>query len=317
MTAPGASTMETSALASSAPPSARRGRFVDGTVRASLVASGVFVLAATILMIVFIARAGLRGIEAVGLLPLVAGTTWKPEADSFGGVPLVFGTIVTATGGVLVGAIPAVFAALWVTEFAGKFTKSGYRRVMEVAAAVPSVVYGWLALVHLVPGMDVLAHSLHGASGDVGGEGIAASGLLLGIMVAPTVLLLSLDALSRVPGSLRDASAALGATALQTAFRVSLPYAWRGLLVAVFFGFARAAGETMAVQMVIGGARRLPENLFSPTTTISTQIVMDMQNARPDTPASNALFSMSLILLVISVAVVLVTRALSRSGSAS
>ena len=95
-----------------------------------------------------------------------------------------------------------------------------------------------------------------------------------------------------------------------------MPYAWRGLLVAVFFGFARAAGETMAVQMVIGGARKIPGNAFQPTTTISSQIVMDMQNARPGTAASDALFSMSLILLVLSVVVVLATKTLSRARRA-
>ena len=94
-----------------------------------------------------------------------------------------------------------------------------------------------------------------------------------------------------------------------------MPGAWRGLLVAVFFGFSRAAGETMAVQMVIGGARRLPDNLFTPTTTISTQIVMDMQNARPGTTQSDVLFAMSLVLLIISTGVVLSIRALSARGA--
>src|SRR5271170_7023261 len=131
-------------------------------------------------------------------------------------------------------------------------------------------------------------------------------------MIVPTVTILSLDALARVPQSLRDASAALGASPLQTAFRVVMPGAWRGLLVAVFYGFARAAGETMAVQMVIGGARKLATNLFTPTTTISAQIVMDMQEARPGTVQSNVLFSMALILLVVSVVVVIVTRTLAR-----
>jgi phosphate transport system permease protein len=147
----------------------------------------------------------------------------------------------------------------------------------------------------------------------VTGEGIAASAFLLAVMIAPTVLLLSLDALSRVPRPLRDASAALGASPWQTAFNVSVPYGWRGLLVATFFGFARAAGETMAVQMVIGGARRLPRDFFfSPTTTISAQIVMDMQEARPGTPENDVLYSMALVLLSVSVVVVLVTRALAR-----
>ncbi len=159
--------------------------------------------------------------------------------------------------------------------------------------------------------MEKLAHTLRGDTA-TGGEGLATAAVLLGVMIAPTVLLLSLDALARVPTALRDASAALGASPWQTAMRVVVPHGWRGIVVAVFFGFARAAGETMAVQMVIGGARKLPDNAFSPTTTISTQIVMDMQNARPDTPSSDVLFSMSLVLLVVAVAVVLFTRFLSR-----
>jgi phosphate transport system permease protein len=221
---------------------------------------------------------------------------------------------VTATGAALLGAVPAVFAAVWVTEFAPSSVRAAYRRIMEVSAALPSVVYGWLALIYLVPVMASVARWIYGGDADVGGEGLASSALLLGVMIAPTVLLLSVDALSRVPQNLREASAALGASPWQTAFRVVMPYAWRGLLIAVFFGFARAAGETMAVQMVIGGARRIPHNPFQPTTTISAQIVMDMQNARPGTPTSDALFSMSLILLVISAGVVFVTKTLSRSA---
>jgi phosphate transport system permease protein len=186
---------------------------------------------------------------------------------------------------------------------------------MEVAAAVPSVVYGWLALVYLIPQMEKVAHATLGSSAG-GGEGLATAAVLLGVMIAPTVILLSLDALARVPSALRDASAALGASPWQTAARVVVPHGWRGIVVAVFFGFARAAGETMAVQMVIGGARKLPDDAFSPTTTISTQIVMDMQNARPDTPESNVLFAMSLVLLVVSVSVVLCTRWLSRGKTA-
>jgi phosphate transport system permease protein len=183
---------------------------------------------------------------------------------------------------------------------------------MEIASAIPSVVYGWLALVYLVPIVEHVAHAIKGPDAPVTGEGLGAAAVLLAVMIAPTVVLLSLDALARVPRSLKDASAALGASPWQTAFRVSVPYAWRGLLIAIFFAFARAAGETMAVQMVIGGARKLPDGLFSPTTTISAQIVMDMQEARPGTPQNDVLFSMALVLLVVSVGVVLVTRVLAR-----
>ena len=285
----------------------------EAIVRAALVGCGALVIATTLAILGFLARAGLRGIAQVGLGALLFGETWKPEAGSFGGLALIVGTFATATGAAVLGAAPAVLAAIWLTEFAPEAMRHAHRRIMEVASAIPSVVFGWLALVYLVPMMAVLGSVVKGADAAETGEGLAAAAILLAVMIAPTVLLLSLDALSRVPRALREASAALGASPWQTAFHVSFPYAWRGLLIAVFFGFARAAGETMAVQMVIGGARKLPPDLFSPTTTISAQIVMDMQEARPDTLQSDVLFSMALVLLVVSVVVVLTTRLLSRN----
>lgn len=289
-----------------------RPRVGEAIVRAALAACGAFVIATTVAVLGFLARTGVRGIEAVGLRELLTGAIWKPEAGTFGGLALIVGTFTSAFGAVVLGAAPAVLAAVWLTEFAPEGMRRAHRRVMEIASAIPSVVYGWLALVYLVPMMSSLGRLLHGPEMATTGEGLAAAAVLLAIMIAPTVLLLSLDALARVPRALREASAALGASPWQTAFRVSFPYAWRGLLVAVFFGFARAAGETMAVQMVIGGARKLPPDLFSPTTTISAQVVMDMQEARPNTLQSDVLYSMSLVLLVVSVFVVLVTRFLSR-----
>ncbi|MDP9002050.1 MAG: phosphate ABC transporter permease subunit PstC [Myxococcota bacterium] len=298
------------------PKQAARPRVGEAIIRVSLVTCSVFVVATTLAMLAFLSRAGVRGAGAVGVWPLISGTVWKPEAGIFGGLPLIVGTFASATGAIVLGGIPAVLSAVWLTEFAPVSIRRGYRRVMEIASAIPSVVYGWLALVYLVPVIERVAHTLRGEDAPVTGEGLASSALLLAIMVAPTVLLLSLDALARVPQPLRDASAAVGASPLQTAFRVSVPYAWRSLLVAVFFGFARASGETMAVQMVIGGARRLPTDfLFSPTTTISAQIVMDMQEARPGSPESDVLFSMALVLLLVSVTVVLATRVLSKQGA--
>jgi phosphate transport system permease protein len=295
---------------------ASHSRLGETALRGYLVACGGFVVATTLAMLGYLAQTGLRGVIEAGIGHLVGGMVWKPEAGSYGGFALIVGTFASATGAIILGAVPAVLGAVWLTEFAPESVRRLYRRIMEVASAIPSVVYGWLALIYLVPIMDTVARHLRGEDAPVSGVGLGSASVLLAIMVAPTVMLLSLDALARVPGALRDASAALGASSWQTAFRVSAPYAWRGLLVAVFFGFARAAGETMAVQMVIGGARRLPKEsfFFSPTTTISAQIVMDMQDARPGSPQSNVLFSMALILLVVSVGVVLGTRALGKQG---
>jgi len=284
-------------------------------IKIGATASAVIVVTTTIVMIGFLAQTGVRGLIDAGVWQLLTGIHWKPEAGIFGGAPLIVGTIVSALGATFFGAVPAVFGALWLSEFAGPRVRALYRRVMETAAAIPSVVYGWLALVHLVPIVSSVAHTIYGDDAAVGGEGLLSSALLLGIMIAPTVMLLSLDAIGRTSPSLRDASAALGASRWQTATQVVLSGSRRGIYVAVFFGLSRAAGETMAVQMVIGGARLLPKDLFSPTTTISSQIVMDMQNARPGTLESNALFAMALILLVFSAGLVALTRRLGEKGN--
>ncbi|MEO8877772.1 MAG: phosphate ABC transporter permease subunit PstC [Polyangiaceae bacterium] len=261
-------------------------------------------------------QTGLRGLRDAGIWQLLTGAHWKPEAGIYGGAPLLFGTLASALGATFFGAVPAVCGALWLSEFAGPKIRALYRRVMETAAAIPSVVYGWLALVHLVPLVGKFAHCIYGEDAAVGGEGLLSSAILLGIMIAPTVMLLSLDAIGRIPQNQRDASTALGASRWQTATQVVLSGSRRGIYVAVFFGLSRAAGETMAVQMVIGGARLLPKDLFSPTTTISSQIVMDMQNARPGTLESNALFAMALVLLMFSAGLVALTRKLGEKGSA-
>lgn len=294
--------------------SGRRRRAADIAFRALAALCASFAIGAAFFLLAFLAHAGLRGVLHAGS-QLLLGLRWKPEAGIFGGVPLVFGTVTSALGAVLLGALPAMLAAVWVTELAPKRLGKAFRRVMEIAVALPSVVYGWLALEHLVPEVDGFAKFFFATRPDVGGEGLVTSAVLLAVMIAPTVALLSLDALARVPHAMREASWALGATRLQTAFRVVVPHARSGLVIATFFGFARAAGETMAVQMVIGGARRLPETPFSPTTTISTQIVMDMQNARPGTPESDVLYAMALVLLVFSSAVVLTTKALAKRGA--
>ena len=293
-----------------------RARTLDHVVKTGATICAVVVVTTTIVMIGFLARTGIRGAIDAGLGQLLTGALWKPEAGLFGGAPLLLGTLATAVGATIFGAAPAVLAAVWLTEFAGPKLRVLHRRVMETAAAIPSVVYGWLALVYLVPLVGRFAHVVHGDDAPVGGEGILSSAILLGVMIAPTVLLLSLDAISRIPQGLRDASLALGASRWQTAMRVVLSGSQRGIMVAVFFGLSRAAGETMAVQMVIGGARLLPQNLFSPTTTISSQIVMDMQNARPGTLESNALFAMALVLLVFSAGLVALTRRLGEKGEA-
>jgi phosphate transport system permease protein len=304
---------EVSLLPVSSDPPHRRRSFGEPLARLVFTFAALLVLLSTLMVLGFLAQRGLIGLWAIGPAELLLGADWRPELGRFGGRPLLFGTAVSAALALLLGGAPAVLAAIYSVELAPAPARRAMERLMALAAAVPSVVYGWLALVHLVPAAAQVGGALYG-DGAPGGEGLAVSGVLLGLMIGPTVFLLSASAFAKVPKDLREASLALGASPLHGALYVVFPAAWRGVVGALLLGFARAAGETMAVQMVIGGARQLPLHLFTPTTTIATQLVADMQNARPGTLASDALYAMALVLLVFSALLVVFTRRLLLGG---
>ncbi len=308
-----------------------RRRRADRLVVVALSAAAGTVVAIAAAILGFIARAGLVGYASGGFFAMTFGRHWAPDSPhpSYSFLPYLVSTGVSALGAILLGAVPAILAAVCVSELAISRMRPLFRRVLEISAAIPSVVYGYAALTWLVP---LLANPVRGCQG----LGLAPAILLLAVMVTPTVGLLSLDALARVPLALRDASAALGASPWQTTWRAVVPAAWRGIVTATFYGFARAAGETMAVQMVIGngtygpiaglgapGARMMPSActtlgplaIFRPTSTLATRIVMDLPNTQPGTPWNHALFSMSLLLLGMSTTVVLLTRCLSRRAA--
>jgi len=258
----------------------------------------------TVAMLLFLARTGCGAVE-VGT-QLLTGETWKPEAGLYGGLPLIAGTFASASGALVLGP-PRVLAAVWLTEFSPESIRRGYRRVMEVAS--PSQrVYGWLALVYLVrswrpsptrPGTG-RPRDRRRPRGERGAPRAHVRPRCSSCPSTPS------------RAFRRPARRERGPRRVHLADRLPglVPFAWRGLLVAIFFGFARAAGETMPCRWS-SAARAVSRGLlFSPTTTISAQIVMDMQNARPGTTQSDVLFSMALVLLVVSVAVVLATRAL-------
>src|SRR4051812_35724633 len=191
--------------------SAKGARIGEGLIRVFVLVCGVFVVVSTVVVIGFLARTGVKGVREIGLGQLVSGLIWKPEANRYGGLPLLLGTLVSATGAAILGATPAVLGALWITEFSARRLRTPFRRLMEITSAIPSVVYGWLALAYLVPQMERVARGIYGEEAGVGGEGLASASVLLAVMIVPTVTILSLDALSRVHQSLRDASSALGA----------------------------------------------------------------------------------------------------------
>ena len=202
---------------------------------------------------------------------------------------------------VLIGAPLGLLGAIFLAKVAPVWLKNIMRPATDLYVAIPSVVYGYIGLTLLVP-------YLRDALGATTGFGVLAASLVLAIMIMPTILSISTDALNAVPKPLEEASLALGATWWQTMVHVIVPAAAPGILTAVVLAMARAIGETMAVQMLIGNTPQIVTSLLSPTATLTSNIVVEMGNTPFGSVWGNALFLMAFVLLLISLAMILVIR---------
>lgn len=243
----------------------------------------------------------------------VISTNWSPQDApiSYGILPFVVGTIGVTAVAVLISAPLSIGLALFLSEVAPRWARAVVQPALEIFVGIPSVVWGWLGLTILVP---FLRTNLNGLGFTLGFSWFAGS-LVLSIMILPTITTITYDAFRAVPQELRTGSLALGTTRWQTIRHILLPAARAGTLTAIVLGLTRAAGEALAVQMVIGNRPTMPTSLTQPMTTLTSQITLDMGNTVFGEPANNALWTMGLILLVISMISVLLIRAMNRSGS--
>jgi phosphate transport system permease protein len=229
---------------------------------------------------------------------------FNPDANAPGSLVFIVGSLATTLFAIVVGGPFGIAVGVLLSELAPRRFVDFMKPAIEVLVGIPSVIYGWIGLTLLVP----FIRNVTGSNG----FGLFAAGVVLSVMILPTVITLSEDALRAVPGILREGSAAMGATRWQTIWRVLLPAARSGLMVAVILGIARAIGETMAVQLVIGNASVLPSGLLSPTASLPTEIVIDMAGAQQGSLLEHALFSMAFLLLLIAMALILAVRFAAR-----
>lgn len=201
----------------------------------------------------------------------------------------------------------AIAVALFMTDIAPKNGAKFLQPVIELLVGIPSVVYGFIGLTMVVP----MIRNLLGGTG----SGILAGTIVLFVMILPTITSLSVDALRAVPAYLRSASLALGATRFQTIYKVILRAAMPRLLTAIIFGMARAFGEALAVQMVIGNAVLMPQSLISPTSTLTSQLTTQIGNTVMGTLPNNALWSLAFILLIMSLVFNLLIRFIGKRGT--
>jgi phosphate transport system permease protein len=239
------------------------------------------------------------------------GADWTPYANppDFAAGGVILGSILVVGIAILIAAPLSIGAALFLEQTDKVIGERLLRPVLEVFVGIPSVVYGWLGLTTLVP---VIRNINQGGTG----QSVMAAALVLSIMIVPTVTTLSADAIRSVPGSLAEASYALGATRWQTIWRTILPAARAGITTGIVLGVARALGEALAVAMVIGNVPKLPGQLLGPASTMTTVISADLASRALNPDLNNALYTLGLLLLMISLALIIIIRYVSRGFEA-
>jgi phosphate transport system permease protein len=217
----------------------------------------------------------------------LTGRTWDPVSGDFGALPFVYGTLVSSALSLLVAVPLGVGAAIFLSELASPRVSNALTFVIELLAAVPSVIYGLLGIFILVPflrqfGEPFLKRTLGFLplfQGPMYGVGMLAGGLVLAIMIAPFIISFSREVLMAVPVEQREAALGLGATKWESTSQVVVPYARVGIMASIFLALARALGETMAVTMVIGNDPRISSSLFAPGYSIAAVIANEFAEA--------------------------------------
>lgn len=284
--------------------------WMNGEVRGKflVILCAVIMISATISITIFLGTKGLQSFtqNSVSLIEFVTSIHWNPTNKAnpeYGALPFIFGSFAVTFLSAIVAAPLGIGGAIFMTEIAPSWGRKILQPIIELLVGIPSVVYGFIGLTVLVP--FVREH--------VGGLGFSllSGTIVLSIMILPTITTIATDAMSSLPKNLREGSYALGATRWQTIRKVLIPAALPTLLTAVVLGMARAFGEALAVQMVIGNVRDLPTSLLDASATLTTIITLNMGHTTYGSVENNTLWSMGLILLVMSFAFILLIRYLS------
>lgn len=253
---------------------------------------GLITVGCVLLISVYLIVSGLPAIRRIGLVPFLFGKTWDSTgADpSFGILPFILTSVYGTAGALLLGVPVGFLTAVYLAKFAPPRVKSVLETAVSLLAGIPSVVYGLVGMLVLVPAIRAIFHVPDGAS-------LLAAILVLAVMILPSVVKVSATALEAVPREYEEGSLALGATPTETVFRVSVPAAKSGIAAAVVLGVGRAIGEAMAVMMVAGNVANMP-SLFQSVRFLTTAVASEMSYSSPGSLQRQALFSIALVLFL-------------------
>lgn len=251
---------------------------------------GLITVGCVLLITIYLVISGIPAIRKIGLLHFLLGKEWASTAQQpqYGILPFILTSIYGTAGAIFIGVPIGFMTAVYLSKIAGQKVKGMIETAVSLLAGIPSVVYGLVGMMVLVPGIRLIFRIPDGAS-------LFAAIVVLAIMILPSIIKVSLTALEAVPKEYEDASLALGATPIETYFRVSVPAAKSGIAAAVVLGVGRAIGEAMAIMMVAGNAPNMP-GIFQSVRFLTTAVASEMSYAADGSLQKQALFSIALVL---------------------
>ena len=269
----------------------KRKKLLETIVHGIFLIMGLITVGCVLLITVYLVISGIPAIRKIGLFDFLFGTVWASPATEpkYGILPVLLTSHYGTAGAILLGVPIGFLTAVYLAKIAPKRVRSTMAQAVSMLAGIPSVVYGLVGMMVLVPGIRIIFHIPDGAS-------LLAAIIVLAIMILPSIIKMSITALEAVPKEYEEASLALGATPEETYFRVSVPAARSGIAAAVVMGVGRAIGEAMAVMMVAGGAANLPNSLFQSVCFLTTAVAKEMGYSSG--LQQQALYSIALVLFL-------------------
>lgn len=253
---------------------------------------GLITVGCVLLITVYLVISGIPAIRKIGVWDFLFGEKWASTAaqPQYGILPFILTSIYGTAGAIVIGVPVGFMTAVYLAKAAHPKVRTVIETAVSLLAGIPSVVYGLVGMMVLVPGIRIVFHIPDGAS-------LFAAIIVLAIMILPSIIKVSLTALTAVPREYEDASLALGATPIETTFRVSVPAAKSGIAAAVVLGVGRAIGEAMAIMMVAGNSPNMP-GIFQSVRFLTTAVASEMSYAADGSLQKQALFSIALVLFL-------------------
>lgn len=270
----------------------KKKRLFEDIVHAVFLILGLITVGCVLIISVYLVVSGIPAIRQIGLINFLFGKEWASTAaePKFGILPFILTSVYGTAGAIFIGVPIGFFTAVYLSKFAGKRIRSVTETMINLLAGIPSVVYGLVGMLVLVPAVRKIFHVPDGAT-------LLSAVIVLAVMILPNIIKVSVTALDAVPKEYEDASLALGATKTETFFKVSVPAAKSGIAAAVVLGVGRAVGEAMAVMMVAGNVANMP-SLFKSVRFLTTAVASEMAYSSPGSLQRDALFSIALVLFL-------------------